>query len=175
MSALLGRSHHHPMTASATKSVASATHLQTRVLERTTAAAWRKPRCVSSLRQLDNNRVAAACAGVILDQPGPQPGRFAPYNRVLLRVVIWPAAEYLDGDQGFLELIIPTFQMTVYNEPQESGQALVMAEPGASEHPFQLVSYGLCLYVAGCHRSQAYRLFSARCKCITPACSLFRL
>src|ERR1043166_7613337 len=62
---------------------------------------------IAAFRQFDDQRIAAALACVILDQPGPKPPGFRSDDGVPLGIVIRFAAEHLHRDQGFLNLLVP--------------------------------------------------------------------
>jgi 3-keto-disaccharide hydrolase len=92
------------------------------------------PEKVNSGVFLRSQKEGQPLARIVFAQPCPKPYRFGPHDRVELRVVIRFAAKDLDGNQRFLQLGIPAFQMSFNEETEKSRLALASREAAARKH-----------------------------------------
>ena len=83
------------------------------------ALAVTEHRPVRTLRYVDDRRIALTLTRVVLDEARAKPPRFGPHYRVELGVVIRAAAEHLDGNQRFLDLVILPVQVPFHQKSQE--------------------------------------------------------
>jgi hypothetical protein len=70
-------------------------------------------RYVPSLGQLDPHRVGSAGTAVILVKPFPKAARFGSYDRILSGAVAGFSPKNLGPDNGLLQLVVTTLQMTL--------------------------------------------------------------
>ena len=104
---------------------------------------------VAAFGYLDDAALLAAVGGVVLGQPCAKSTRLRAHDRVLPGVVIRLAAEHLEGDQGFLDLLVPALEMRFHEKAQETGQTLVPRKPRAGKDALQFFADRLAVLFKG--------------------------
>jgi hypothetical protein len=89
---------------------------------------------VPTLRHLNPQSAAAPGARIIFAEPRPQPCGFGAHDRVLPRVEVGPSVEHLEANHRLLDLIVPSLEVPLHDEPKKAREPLVVRKAGTGQH-----------------------------------------
>ena len=101
-------------------------------------------RRIPAFRQLNDDRIRGALAGIILSQANTQFRGFRPDYGISSRIVARCAAKYLDTEQRLFDLVRFAVEGMLHNAAKKPGKPLVPHECRTGQDPVQLLPYGLC-------------------------------